>query len=271
MAKVPYNQNGTKDLPEYWREATKSVGYDSTGSGGPTDFKVSGGAYRTFVNDMTGEAVIAYKGSDFRGSDIFGIRDWIDDLNPFSMGAKTYDTVSNATRDTIKYLEANNIDRSDIYTVGHSLGGALAQSAALQFGLSGYGFDSLPISKTLLSRFEAWSTPDELISNYRQNHTFIETNTGGDIATTLYSNVLGRSYLDANPTTLNSGVTNRDVFALVTLGMVGGWAPAALEGLGIGFMNHMTDSYSKYMNEPAQPAVSSPNWTYSHGKLAYAY
>jgi len=196
-----------------------------------------------FVNDQTGEAVIAYKGSSTAA-------DFLDDLNPFSQGKKTYETVKDSTEKRIQKLESLGFDSSSIYTTGHSLGGAMAQSAAVQFGLSGYGFNSLPVSGS-----------DESIARWRaSDRTFTETNTGGDIATTFYSSVLHRQYLDQNPTTLDTGFSNGQVIGLGMTGLFA-WAPAAAMTLGLGGAEHMMGSYFSAMGNKTPPLYLPPSWS----------
>jgi hypothetical protein len=98
------------------------------------------------------------------------------------------------------------------------------------------------------------------ISQYRNDHSFIETNTGGDIATTLYSNVLGRQYLDPNPTTLNTGFSNGQVIGLGMTGLFAWW-PAAAMTIALGGQEHRDVSYLSAMENKMPPLYLPSTWS----------
>jgi hypothetical protein len=94
-----------------------------------------------------------------------------------------------------------------IMTDGGSLGGGMAQTAALEFNLSGYGQNSMPISSMAAadSEIQSQGGVTQAISNWSAaGNTFSETNVQNDPATFLYSTIEKQTYLDTNPTTLTA-------------------------------------------------------------------
>ena len=80
---------------------------------------------------------------------------------------------------------------------GHSLGGGMAQTFALEVGIDGFGQNALPISQMALNNDFRGKNVAAEIANYRATHEFQEFNLHGDIATSHYA---GGIYLDTSPT-----------------------------------------------------------------------
>jgi pimeloyl-ACP methyl ester carboxylesterase len=166
------------------------------------------GAYISMMNTITGEGAIAFKGSDRLG-------DFIDDLDPGLLGggqfgADTYETVRHTAGNDIALLESAGVDRSQIYSVGHSLGGAMAQSFALENNLNGAGLNSLPVSNLVLDR-----RPGIIQAYNNSGLHFEEFNFGGEIATFNYSAFLGQEYIDSTPTEFVTGLGNNNLFGML--------------------------------------------------------
>src|ERR1700733_12979359 len=137
---------------EYSQGADLITGFSTTGlsttlrqAGWVVDVAHSGvdstsnNQFITFVNVAAQEVVIAFKGSDNLSnftSDIVdsGGAEWERLLPQFSGKFNGLQGISNVYAGY------------QIMTDGHSLGGGMAQTAALEFGLSGYGQNSLPVS-----------------------------------------------------------------------------------------------------------------------------
>ncbi|MDE1170173.1 MAG: hypothetical protein PW734_03030 [Verrucomicrobium sp.] len=86
---------------------------------------------------------------------------------------------------------------SKIVTDGHSLGGGLAQTAALEFGLDGYGQNSTPVSGRALKRdFSSRAAGRQAISAWRAaGHVFREINQRGDWVGFYYRHMRHRTYI----------------------------------------------------------------------------
>jgi YD repeat-containing protein len=221
----------------------------------PDNYKAQG-AFQVWKNDQQQQAALAFKGSVHAA-------DWADDLVRFGQG--TWDSIHDSVASVVEGLRLTNPGYT-IYTAGHSLGGALAQNASLTSGLSGYGFDSLPLSNSLLKGLVKDGDVGKVISDYQAQHEFSNFYSSGEIATTYYQNVWGRNYLDQDPTVLPTGITNRQVSATMGLALLGAvpasWAGAALGMSGLGHSLSNID-----LNARSMPA-SVPMWSYATNRGA---
>jgi hypothetical protein len=93
--------------------------------------------FRVFVNTITGQAVFAFKGSN-------NLNNFISDLSPTDQGATAYQSIEAGAVALFQAMNASG-QFSQIFADGHSLGGGMAQTFALQVGISGFGENSLPI------------------------------------------------------------------------------------------------------------------------------
>jgi hypothetical protein len=92
-----------------------------------------------------------------------------------------------------------------IFTTGHSMGGGMAQSFSVEENLSGFAFNTIPVSPQLVDSLSSNGTTNQLdlMVNYLQsNSRFIITNLEGDPAYRQWSDGF---FLDGNPTTLPTG------------------------------------------------------------------
>jgi trimeric autotransporter adhesin len=149
----------------------------------------------TFVDTTTKQIVVAFKGSD-------NLSNFKSDL--IDSGASEWESVK------ANFLQALSLLQNDpaysgyqIMTDGHSLGGGMAQTAALEKDLSGYGQNSLPISQGAINQdiVATGGTFQAALATWLGN-TFSETNTAGDPATLYYSSLQGQRYLSTTTTTL---------------------------------------------------------------------
>ena len=188
-----------------------SSAYSQTSADGANSFT-------TFVDATTKQIVIAFKGSD-NGSN------WVSDLT--NNGGSAWESIEFQFEAVISAIEADpTLAGYQIMTDGHSLGGGMAQTAALEFGLSGYGQNSLPVSNTAITT-DAQITSLGGFANalaiwQAAGNTFQETNDSGDPATIYYT---GLNYISTTVTTLENpyaaleltGVLSED-FVLTAIG-----------------------------------------------------
>ena len=174
-------------------------GTPPTGWNAETPASPDGGAnsLTVFVNQTTSQIVIAFKGSD-------NASNFESDFT--NSGGSAWETMSPIFAQALANVQAQ-FPGYDVMTDGHSLGGGMAQTAALEYGLSGYGQNSLPISQTaandpaitlqggLTSAINTW---------VGSGNTFNEVNNAGDPATLLYSTTEGQAYLNTSTTTLDN-------------------------------------------------------------------
>ena len=147
-------------------------------------------SFSVFTNG-TDSLVIAFKGSD--NLDNYESDIGNDGGSQWEEIKKQFELVLADLRDTFPTFH--------IYTDGHSLGGGMAQTAALENDLDGFGQNSLPVSAM------AQASDDQLADGFAaayQNwqglgHVFLEANVAGEIATAYYS---GKSYISTSVTTL---------------------------------------------------------------------
>jgi Ca2+-binding RTX toxin-like protein len=177
---------GRIPIPTGWIElAGLSKGYENTDNG----------AFRVFVREgEPKDAIIAFKGST-------SYSDFRSDLTEDGYGV-----VTGIEERATAAIEELRKQYGEITTVGHSLGGAEAQSLALAHGLNCFVNNSLPVSQQFLNKTanERGVTPEELIVQYRAEYTCVNTIYEGEIATLYYRDLQGLVYLDANPTIVPS-------------------------------------------------------------------
>ncbi|MDR2852518.1 MAG: hypothetical protein LBV61_05625 [Burkholderiaceae bacterium] len=179
----------------YSEEYALPVGWLSDGT-----FYSSDGAdsLSVYVDTTAQQVVIAFKGMN-------NIPDLISVL--MNSGGSAWESISPVFWGKLAEVQ-ENYSGYEIMTDGHSLGGGMAQTAALEAGLSGYGQNSLPISQTAI-------TEDALITQLggithaieewaASGNTFQEVNNAGDPATLLFSTLGNQTYLSTNTITLNN-------------------------------------------------------------------
>ena len=166
----------------------------SSYSGVSSDGKNS---FTTFANDLTGQVVIAFKGSN-NASNLYS--DLIND------GGSAWESVASQFATALKGIQSDpRMAGYTIMTTGHSLGGGMAQTAALEYGLSGYGQNALPISEEAIANDTKIKDAGGIAIAHgiwlAEGNTFIEVNAEGEPATAHY---LGKYYLSTTIITLKS-------------------------------------------------------------------
>lgn len=153
---------------------------------------VTGSQLLVLVNSTTNQAVIAFKGSQSKA----------EFLSDFVAGSTVWRGIRDQAQAALASLQVA-YPGYEILTVGHSLGGSLAQTFAVKNNLNGYGQNSLPIAPSVLSDVTDFPSgfASALEGYVASVHGFSEVNTSGDIATFLYQT---GTYINSNPITLNN-------------------------------------------------------------------
>lgn len=158
--------------------------------------------FTTFVNTATRQIVVAFKGTDFSDS-ASGVRQFVSDL--VKDGGSAWESIATQFGAILAQIKAApSYAGYEIMTDGHSLGGGMAQTATLEYGLSGYGQNSLPISADARSDLLITSVggyADAVTIWKAVGNTFNEVNVEGDPATSHWT---GSPYLSTSTTTLAS-------------------------------------------------------------------
>ncbi len=192
--------------------------------------------FRVFVNSTTQQVVFAFKGMD-------NFEDFKSAIS--DSGAEAYLPLRLLANQALTGAESD-YSGYQIVATGHSLGGGMAQSFALEHGLDGFGQNSLPIASTTLAEIYPGldaQAINALVIDYRDNHTFIETNVAGDPATLIFSTLGNGLYLDASPTTLPSVYGPVAVVGTLFIGATGGpLSPAAVPVLAALWKAHVIET-----------------------------
>jgi predicted Zn-dependent protease len=170
----------------------------------------------TLVNPTTQQIMVTFKGSDSASN-------FESDLA--NSGGSAWESLAPAVSSAIANIQSE-YPGYQIMTDGHSLGGGMSQTADLEYGLSGYGQNSLPISTTALgdSAITNQGGQSAALSNWQSTgNTFTEVNNAGDPATLYYSTLQGQLYLntDASTTTLSNPYAAGEVGGLAVGGLLG--------------------------------------------------
>lgn len=150
--KIPndHNSNQSSDEIDYLKFSKDSY-EDKTANSLPDGFHVVKSEYKSngygvsvYANDETREIVIAYSGSDDPKKDL---RDWFipNDDNAQNVGSALFGEVHGQVDDALITYNKIKDDYSNynITLTGHSLGGYLAETVAVQDGKVAYSFDPL--------------------------------------------------------------------------------------------------------------------------------
>lgn len=155
-------------------------------------------SFTTFINTTTQQVVIAFKGSDT-------FSNWVSDLA--NNGGSAWESLAPELQQVIAAIESDpSLAGYQIMTDGHSLGGGMAQTAALEYGLSGYGQNSLPVSNEAATTDTAITSlggfANTLAVWQSEGNTFREINLSGDPATLYYSSIRDLNYINTTTITL---------------------------------------------------------------------
>ncbi|MDE1170982.1 MAG: hypothetical protein PW734_07220 [Verrucomicrobium sp.] len=171
-------------LPHGWEADLSSSGKSADGKN----------SFVTFHNAEAKQVVIAFKGTD-------SLPQLRSDL--LNSGGAAWEAIKGPFEEKLPQIR-KAYSGFQISTDGHSLGGGLAQTAALEHGLSGYGQNALPISRSALKDqpLLGKSLPQAIADWREKGGSFIETNRSGDIATFFYSHLRHQPYLNTETQTL---------------------------------------------------------------------
>jgi Mg-chelatase subunit ChlD len=174
---------------------------------GNTVFSADGvNSFTVFKSTTSSQIVIAFKGTDF-SSLTGGIEQFKSDIG--DNGASAWESLKAQFETTLGTIQTEYPGYT-ISTDGHSLGGGMAQTAALEYDLSGYGQNSLPVSQGAIAQDPQIANEGGVASVVLKwtasGNTFNEVNVSGDIATFYYSTlgVKNGVYISTNTTTLPS-------------------------------------------------------------------
>jgi hypothetical protein len=171
----------------------------------PTNFT---NEFRILVN-TDNQLVIAFKGSK-------QIENFLSDLNPTDLGYSQYSLIATQAQAYYDFLmlPGGKYAGYTVFTDGHSLGGGMAQSFAVQNNLNGFGQNSLPISPNFISLYTNSKSGNNFAADLaivQASRTFDEVNVGGDIATLTYDTLGHGTYLNQKPRTLTSLYTGIEI------------------------------------------------------------
>ncbi|AMP15467.1 hypothetical protein [Collimonas pratensis] len=225
----PKGSSTADQLGPNWSEDTNLTKVSADGSN----------QMRVFVNDATKQIVFAFKGSD-------NYSNFKSDL--VDSGAGEYAKLRDQAMQSLA-LAKGDYPGFQIIADGHSLGGGMAQSFALENNLNGFGQNALPIASATFSTYLPGQDPVTAVSNYLASNQFVETNVSGDIATFTYSTTEHQIYLDKNPTTMPSIWGAIASIGLVTCGPTAGIGCAVAFGAGgeahvLGTFNPLAQQYA---------------------------
>jgi hypothetical protein len=222
----------TTTLPSGWY-------IDTTDSYATSSLLAGYNQYIVFKNDsVPKQSIVVFKGSDPGAN-------FISDFT--NNGSAAWTLLSTKAVNAVGTLQSEGYT---VMTDGHSLGGGMAQTLALEFGLQGYGQNSLPISTTSVQQYltnNGFLTLANAVSDYQFLHSFTEVNTLGDPATNIYSisnNLTGAAFLytPTSTTTLSGG---------------GSFVTGELSGLAIGGVQGAADlGYNAYEAHSINTVVS---------------
>lgn len=157
-------------------------------------------SFTVFTNGNT--ASIAFKGSD-------NLSNFQSDIG--NSGGSAWEAIKPLAQNALSTLLEGGYD---VFTTGHSLGGGMAQTFALENNISGYGQNSLPISQTAISTDLSGGVTQAISSWKNSGNTFSEVNVSGDPATLYYSTLQGQQYLSTSTTTLASSYASCEATGL---------------------------------------------------------
>ncbi|OAM52090.1 hypothetical protein A7981_00960 [Methylovorus sp. MM2] len=210
-AYAPINSTSDPDTSKVialgWHEIVINNEENSqTANNGSTQFRI-------FVNPDTQQIVMAFKGSN-------SVPDFQSDI--LDSGFAQYDALHDKAADALTELKSNYSGYS-IIADGHSLGGGMAQSFALEFNLDGYGQNALPVSTQTIGKYFAGQNIADVVSIYKSDHSFTEVNVSGDIATLKYSTIEHQLYIATQTITLASPYVAMEVIGAATATVSGGY------------------------------------------------
>lgn len=164
----------------------------------------NGNSFSTFVNTSTQQVVIAFRGTTTLAQLESDVSD---------QGGAEWEAIKGEFASVLASVQAA-LPGYQIMTDGHSLGGGMAQTAALEFGLSGYGQNALPISPDAVADINnnAGGLDAALAAWQANGNTFSEATVAGDITTIAFAGDLDL-YTNATTSPNTSTTTLSNIYA----------------------------------------------------------
>jgi hypothetical protein len=204
LSQAAYDTFEPANLPAGWVDDLDYYFNDGTNS------------FSVFVNASTRQAVFAFRGTTTLAQL---------ESDAANAGGSEWESIKGAFASALAAVEAA-LPGYLVMTDGHSLGGGMAQTAALEFGLSGYGQNALPISPDAVQDIENGGSLDATLAAWAAGgHSFSEATVLGDVTQALYSGDLN---LNTNPITY--GDTSTDLLSNIYLGLEADGATIAANG-----------------------------------------
>src|SRR5882757_847087 len=132
-------------------------------------------AFHVFENSQTHQIVFAFRGST---SPVTSLKNWAADLTPTDQGFSSYqgiEPLAQALYAQMTKTGSSYAAGTTFFADGHSLGGGIAQTFAVQNQINGFGQDPLPISPG-----EVTALGMVAITNYQNNFNFSVAALQGD-------------------------------------------------------------------------------------------
>jgi pimeloyl-ACP methyl ester carboxylesterase len=193
LSQAAYDTLGPDNLPAGWTDDFQYYFNNGTNS------------FSTFVNAATQQVVIAFEGTQSEAqleSDVA------------NAGGSAWESIKGSFANILSQIRSAFPDWQ-IATDGHSLGGGMAQTAALENDLSGFAQNSLPISPAAIRNINHSGGLRAALSAWKASGaTFSEATISGDITTIAYAGGLN---LYSNGTT--SGDTSTAILPNIYAGL----------------------------------------------------
>ncbi len=204
LSRAAYDTYEPADLPSGWADDFAHYYNDGTNS------------FSTFVNAATQQVVIAFRGTTSLAQFESDVAD---------EGGAEWESIKGAFAGALASIRAA-YPGYQIMTDGHSLGGGMAQTAALEFGLSGYGQNALPISPDAIADINNAGGLSAALADWKAaGDTFSEATVLGDVTQVVYAGDLDL-YTDA----VTAGNTSTTLLANIYAGLEADGLEISLEG-----------------------------------------
>ena len=204
LSQAAYDAYEPANLPSGWADDFTHYFNDGTNS------------FSTFVNAATQQVVIAFRGTTSLAQFQSDVAD---------SGGAEWESIKGAFASALAAIRAA-YPGYQIMTDGHSLGGGMAQTAALEFGLSGYGQNSLPISPDAIADINNAGGLNAALANWKAaGDTFSEATVLGDITTVVYA-----GDLDLYTNAITAANTSTTILPNIYAGLEADGLKISLEG-----------------------------------------
>jgi hypothetical protein len=185
LSEAAYDTYEPNNLPTGWADQFQYYYNDGTNS------------FTTFLNASTQQIVVAFRGTQSESQLVSDVA---------NQGGQEWESIKNQFAAVLAQLQAQ-FPNYQIMTDGHSLGGGMAQTAALENDLSGYAQNSLPISPDAIGDIRSTTSLAAALNTWSADgDTFSAATIHNDITTIAYAGDLN---LYSNPRT--SGNTSSTI------------------------------------------------------------